>query len=220
MLILIVEDEPRIASFLKKGLSEEGYACAVAEDRASALALAAEPVDLLLLDLILPDGSGLDLLRALRADRPDLPVLILTARDDVRTKVAGLDMGADDYLTKPFAFEELLARIRALLRRNQASSTELRAGSMTLNLKERAVHTGASWVPLTVRESALLELLVRNANQVLTRTQILSNAWPYECEAESNVIDVYVRYLRRKVPWPEDVALETIRGAGYRLRVQ
>jgi DNA-binding response OmpR family regulator len=220
MLILIVEDEPRIASFLKKGLSEEGYACVVAQDRASAMALAAEPVDLLLLDLILPDGSGLDLLRALRADRPGLPVLILTARDDVRTKVAGLDMGADDYLTKPFAFEELLARIRALLRRNQASAAELRAGSLTLNLKERAVHTGSSWVPLTVRESALLELLVRNANQVLTRTQILSNAWPYECEAESNVIDVYVRYLRRKVPWPEDVALETVRGAGYRLRIQ
>ena len=220
MLILIVEDEPRIASFLKKGLTEEGYACVIAEDKASALTLAAEPVDLLLLDLILPDGSGLDLLRTLRADRPELPVLILTARDDVLTKVAGLDQGADDYLTKPFAFEELLARIRALLRRNQASASELRAGGMTLNLKERAVRTGGRWVPLTVRESALLELLVRNANQVLTRTQILSNAWPYESEAESNVIDVYVRYLRRKVPWPEDVALETVRGAGYRLRVR
>ena len=220
MLILIVEDEPRIASFLKKGLTEEGYACVVAEDKASAMALAAEPVDLLLLDLILPDGSGLDLLRTLRTGRPDLPVLILTARDDVHTKVAGLDQGADDYLTKPFAFEELLARIRALLRRNQASASELRAGGLTLNLKERAVRAGGTWVPLTVRESALLELLVRNANQVLTRTQILSNAWPYETEAESNVIDVYVRYLRRKVPWPQDVALETIRGAGYRLRVQ
>jgi len=220
VLILIAEDEPRIASFLRKGLVAEGYACVVAGDAETALTLSqAEPVDLVLLDLILPDRSGLDVLRVLRGRDPRLPVLILTAKDDVGSKVSGLDQGADDYLTKPFVFDELLARIRALVRRDQASAVELRAGGLVLDLKQRSARAGEDQAALTPRESALLELFVRHPNQVLSRTQITSNVWPYESESESNVVDVYVRYLRRKVPWPSDVCLETVRGAGYRLKV-
>lgn len=220
MLILIVEDELRIASFLQKGLQAEGYACVVAEDAESALTFAqAEPVDLVLLDLILPDRSGLDVLRSLRARDQRLPILVLTAKDDVHSKVSGLDQGADDYLTKPFVFDELLARVRALLRRDQASAVELRAGGLVLDLRQRSVRGTNSPVALTVRESALLELFIRHPNQVLSRAQITSNVWPYDTESESNVVDVYVRYLRRKVPWPSDVRLETMRGAGYRLKV-
>jgi DNA-binding response OmpR family regulator len=220
MLILIAEDEPRIASFLRKGLMAEGYACVVAGDAASALTLAkAEPVDLVLLDLILPDGSGLDVLRCLRGRDSRLPVLILTAKDDVGSKVTGLDHGADDYLTKPFVFDELLARIRALMRRDQARSVQLRAGPLALDLRERSVQCGPERVTLTLREFALLEFFVRHPNQVVTRAQISGSVWPYESESESNVVDVYVRYLRRKVPWPDEVNLETVRGAGYRLRL-
>jgi DNA-binding response OmpR family regulator len=220
MLILIAEDEPRIASFLRKGLMAEGYACVVAGDVASALTLAkAEPVDLVLLDLILPDGSGLEVLRCLRGRDSRLPVLILTAKDDVGSKVTGLDHGADDYLTKPFVFDELLARIRALMRRDQASSVQLRAGPLALDLRERSVQSGQERVTLTLREFALLEFFVRHPNQVVTRAQISGSVWPYESESESNVVDVYVRYLRRKVPWPAEVCLETVRGAGYRLRL-
>jgi DNA-binding response OmpR family regulator len=221
MLILIIEDEPRIASFLRKGLVAEGYACVVAGDGETAIMLSqAEPIDLVLLDLILPDRSGLDVLRTLRARDPRLPVLILTAKDDVGSKVSGLDQGADDYLTKPFVFDELLARIRALVRRDQASAVELRAGGLVLDVKERSARAPAGQAAtLTPRESALLELFVRHPNQVLSRTQITSSVWPYESESESNVVDVYVRYLRRKVPWPSNVCLETVRGAGYRLRV-
>jgi DNA-binding response OmpR family regulator len=220
VLILVVEDEARIASFLRKGLDAEGYAVAVAGDAESALVLAAaESVDLVLLDLILPDRSGLDVLRALRARDPRLPILVLTAKDDVGSKVTGLDQGADDYLTKPFVFEELLARIRALVRRDQASAVELRAGGLVLDLRGRRVTCGDRDVELTVRKSALMELFVRHPNQVLTRAQISDTAWRYESGTESNVVDVYVGYLRRKVPWPDGVALETVRGAGYRLRV-
>jgi DNA-binding response OmpR family regulator len=220
VLILVAEDEPRIASFLRKGLAAEGYACVVAGDAETALTLArAEPVDLVLLDLILPDRSGLDVLRVLRARDPRLPILVLTAKDDVHSKVTGLDEGADDYLTKPFAFDELLARIRALLRRDQASAILLRAGALELDLKERSARSPRGQAELTVRESALLEVFVRHPNQVLSRTQITSTVWPYEFDLESNVVDVYVGYLRRKVPWPPDVGLETVRGAGYRLKV-
>src|SRR5438270_9527008 len=157
MLILIAEDEPRIASFLRKGLMAEGYACVVAGDAASALTLAkAEPVDLVLLDLILPDASGLEVLRCLRGRDSRLPILVLTAKDDVGSKVTGLDQGADDYLTKPFVFDELLARIRALIRRDQASAVELRAGRLVLDLRQRSAGDGPDSVALTVRESALL----------------------------------------------------------------
>jgi DNA-binding response OmpR family regulator len=219
-LILVAEDEPLIASFLCTGLTDEGYACVAAGDAETALALArTEPVDLVLLDLILPDRSGLDVLRVLRERNRRLPVLILTAKDDVYSKVSGLDQGADDYLTKPFVFEELLARIRALLRRDHASANELRAGGLVLDLKERSARGPDGEAALSERESALLEAFVRHPNQVLTRAQIASSIWRREFDLETNVVDVYVGYLRRKVPWPPDVVLETVRGAGYRLKV-
>jgi DNA-binding response OmpR family regulator len=220
VLILVAEDEPLIASFLRTGLTDEGYACVLAGDAETALALArTEPVDLVLLDLILPDRSGLDVLRVLRERSRRLPVLILTAKDDVYSKVSGLDQGADDYLTKPFVFEELLARIRALLRRDHASANELRAGGLVLDLKERSARGPGGEAALSERESALLEAFLRHPNQILTRAQITSSIWRREFDLETNVVDVYVGYLRRKVPWPPDVVLETVRGAGYRLKV-
>jgi len=211
VLILLVEDEERIAAFVSKGLQAEGYSCVRARDSGEALALArTEPIDLVVLDLVLPDGSGLDVLTALRGFKAGLPVLILTALDDVSSRVRGLDAGADDYLGKPFDFDELLARIRALLRRDQASGVELR---------EHAASSTSGRADLTVRESALLEYFLRHPNHVVTRTQISSGVWPYDSFSDSNVVDVYVGYLRRKVPWPADVRIETVRGAGYRLRV-
>jgi DNA-binding response OmpR family regulator len=220
VLILVAEDEPLIASFLRRGLTDEGYACVVADDAETALALArTEPVDLVLLDLILPDRSGLDVLRVLRERDPRLPVLIVTAKDDIESKVTGLDQGADDYVTKPFAFDELLARIRALLRRDLASATVLRAGDLVLDIRQRSARGPGGEAPLSLRESALLEAFVRHPNQVLTRAQLMSSIWRYEFDMDSKVVDVYVGYLRRKVPWPSDVALETVRGAGYRLKV-
>ena len=220
VLILVAEDEPDIASFLRKGLTAEGYLCVVAGDAETALSAArTRPVDLVLLDLILPDRSGLDVLRVLRARDPRLPVLILTAREDVDTKIMGLDQGADDYLTKPFAFDELLARIRALLRREQASSNVVRVGALALDLRERIARGPDGQATLSMRETALLEVFFRHPNQILSRAQITSAVWPQGFDIETNVVDVYIGYLRRKVPWPSDVGLETIRGAGYRLKV-
>jgi len=220
VLILVAEDEPRISSFLHRGLTAEGYECVVAEDAESALAaVEANPVDLVLLDLLLPDRSGLDVLRALRARDPRLPVLILTALEGVDSKVSGLDLGADDYLTKPFAFEELLARIRALLRRERASAVVLRAGELVLDLKERSARGPGGQAALSMREFDLLEVFVRHPNEILSRARITSTIWPRGFDMESNVVDVYVGYLRRKVPWPPDVLLETVRGAGYRLKI-
>jgi DNA-binding response OmpR family regulator len=220
VLILVAEDEPRISSFLRRGLTAEGYECIVAEDAESALAAAqANPVDLVLLDLLLPDRSGLDVLRALRARDPRLPVLILTALEGIDSKVHGLDQGADDYLTKPFEFEELLARIRALLRRERASEIVLRAGELVLDLKERCARGPGGQAALSMREFDMLEVFVRHPNEVLSRARITSSIWPHGFDMESNVVDVYVGYLRRKVPWPPDVLLETVRGAGYRLKV-
>ncbi len=220
MLILLVEDEERIAAFVTKGLQAEGYSWVRARDGGEALALAGtEPIDLVVLDLVLPDGSGLDVLTALRRTKAGLPVMILTALDDVSSRVRGLNAGADDYLGKPFDFDELLARIRALLRRDQASAVELRAGTLRLDLLEHSASSAGGRVDLTVRESALLEYLLRHPNHVVTRGQISSGVWPYDSISDSNVVDVYVGYLRRKVPWPADVRIETVRGAGYRLRV-
>src|SRR6266705_3418984 len=220
MLILHVEDEERIATFVSKGLHAEGYSCVRARDGAQALTLArSESIDLVELDLVLPDGSALDVLTALRGFKACLHVLILTALDDVSSRVRGLNAGADDYLGKPFDFDELLARIRALLRRDQASAVELRAGTLRLDLLEHSASSAGGRVDLTVRESALLEYLLRHPNHVVTRAQISSGVWPYDSISDSNVVDVYVGYLRRKVPWPADVRIETVRGAGYRLRV-
>jgi two-component system, OmpR family, copper resistance phosphate regulon response regulator CusR len=213
--ILIAEDEARIAAFLDKGLRANGFATAVAADGDTALALAhSGEFDLLILDLGLPGRDGLDVLRSLRQGSQDLPVVILTARDGVDDTVAGLDGGADDYVTKPFSFDELLARVRARLRSGrQPEQMQLEGGAVTLNLRTRQAHIGARTIELTAREFALLEVFMRHQGQVLSREQLLSHVWGYDYDPGSNVVDVYVRYLRQKLG-PEQIA--TVRGMGYR----
>jgi DNA-binding response OmpR family regulator len=215
--VLIVEDEPRLASFLEKGLRSAGLTTTVADDGVKGAALARDrDFDLVLLDVGLPGQDGFAVLRSVRARGERLPVIMLTARDEVDDTVTGLDAGADDYVTKPFVFEELLARVRARLRtedRTEASS--LRAGAVELDFRRRvALHEGRE-VELTAREFTMLETFLRHAGQVLSREQLLSHVWGYDFDPGSNVVDVYVRYLRRKLG--TDV-IETVRGMGYRLR--
>jgi two-component system, OmpR family, copper resistance phosphate regulon response regulator CusR len=214
--ILIAEDEPRIAAFVEKGLRANGFATAVVEDGASALAKARSgEFDLLVLDIGLPLMDGFAVLRALRVDRVPIPVIILTARDGVRDTVAGLEGGADDYMPKPFRFEELLARVR--LRLSGARSTEttmLRCGDLSLDLRTRRARADGRTVDLSAREFALAETFLRHPGQVLSREQLLSNVWGYDFDPGSNVVDVYVRYLRRKLG---ATRIETVRGMGYRL---
>lgn len=219
MNLLIVEDERRVASFLERGLRAEGYAVTVARDgdRAARLAVG-EPFSLVILDLRLPGKDGLAVLREIRAAKPTLPVLILTARDDLPSKVEGLNAGADDYLTKPFAFEELVARIRAHLRRQEERADVLRGGDVQLDLHTHRVERGGVEISLTPREFALLELFLRHPDQVLTRAQILGHVWGYDVDLSSNVVDVYVRYLREKLDLPgAQPFIETVRGVGYRI---
>ncbi|HVC24806.1 MAG TPA: response regulator transcription factor [Acidimicrobiales bacterium] len=222
MRILVVEDDERIASFLVKGLRAEGYAAIVVGDGADAehlLLRAAEPFDLVLLDLGLPGLSGEDVLRNLRRRDAALPVVILTARAEVGEKVHGLDLGANDYVTKPFAFEELLARVRAAVRSStQPTASELAVGDLRLDLFTKVAQRGGRRIDLAPREWALLELFMRHPTHVLTRARILSEVWEYDFDPGSNVVDVYVGYLRRKLNRPGlDPMLKTVRGAGYRL---
>jgi two-component system, OmpR family, response regulator len=216
--LLVVEDEARIASFLLKGLRAHGYAVQVAHTGRDGLRLADDlHPDGVILDLGLPDIDGIDVLRQLRRRHPALPVLVLTARDQVRDKVEGLDLGADDYLTKPFAFDELLARLRARLRpRDAVEAGVLRAGEVALDLHTRRARVGDREFDLTAREFALLETFLRHPGQVLSREQVLSQVWGMDFDPESNVVDVYVRYLRRKLG---EGVIETVRGMGYRLVV-
>ncbi len=221
MRLLVVEDEHRLAEVLRQGLTEQGYAVDVAHDGEAGLGLAElEPYDLLILDVMLPGLDGLALCQRLRAGGRHLPVLLLTARDAVDDRVAGLDSGADDYLSKPFAFRELLARVRALLRREGRSREPvLRAGDLTLDPATREVRRGGRAIELTSKEYAVLEYLLHHPNRVLTRTQIAEHVWDYDFVAMSNVIDVYIRSLRRKLD--DDGAtrlLHTVRGTGYQLR--
>lgn len=218
MQLLIVEDEKRVASFLERGLRAEGYLLTVAGDGEQAVDLATTvPFDLVILDLRLPKKDGLEALREIRKAKPALPVLILTARDDVPSKVEGLNAGADDYLTKPFAFEELVARIRANLRRQEERADVLRVGDVELNLRTRRAECYGADIPLTSREFALLEYFLRHPAQVLSRAQILNHVWGYNFDPESNVVDVYVRYLRTKLSRAGAPHLiETVRGVGYR----
>jgi len=219
--ILVVEDEHKLAGVLKRGLEEHGYAVDLAYDGEAGLAMAeVEPYDLVVLDGMLPKLDGLEVCRRLRADRRNVPVLMLTARDAVDDRVAGLDAGADDYLTKPFAFRELLARARALLRRDTLSKDPvLRVGDLEVNTVSHEVRRAGQPVDLTTKEYALLEYFVRNPNRVLTRTQIAEHVWDYNFVAMSNIVDVYVRYLRRKLgDTPQRPILRTIRGSGYQLR--
>ena len=214
--ILIIEDESRIASFLLKGLGAEGHVATVVGTGAQALAHArAQDIDLMLLDLGLPDIDGHDVLVAVRQFDRHTPVIVLTARDDVTDTVAALDAGADDYLSKPFAFDELLARIRVSLRDvNTPETTVVRSGDLELDLRTRRIRCDGREIELTAREFALAEVFLRHPGQVLSREQLLSNVWGYDYDPESNVVDVYVGYLRRKVG-QERIA--TVRGMGYRL---
>ncbi|MFI6576847.1 response regulator transcription factor [Nocardiopsis sp. NPDC050513] len=215
--VLIVEDEERIASFVRKGLAASGFATTVVGTGSQAVDYAVTGgFDLMLLDLGLPDTDGFDVLRRVRALGVDVPVVILTARDSVRDTVTGLEIGADDYVTKPFSFEELLARVRLRLRSERpADTTVLRAGGLALDLRTRRVDVGGTPTDLTGREFALLELLMRHPDQVLSRQQMLSHVWGYDHDPGSNVVDVFVRALRRKVGADRIV---TVRGMGYRLR--
>jgi DNA-binding response OmpR family regulator len=222
MRILVVEDERKVASFIRQGLEEEGYAVDVAPDGATAvdLALGGTPYDLVVLDVMLPKRDGFAVLRDLRQHRMTAPVLMLTARDRVPDRVTGLDLGADDYLTKPFVFDEFLARVRALLRRATAQRTPtLQLADLRLDPATRQVTRGARTITLTAREYALLEYFLRNAGRVLTRPMLAEHVWGVDFDPESNVIDVYVGYLRRKVDLPgEPRLLHTTRGAGYVMR--
>jgi DNA-binding response OmpR family regulator len=223
MHVLIVEDDPRIASFLNKGLRAEGYVTSVAtnavEANTYAEAMAAD-LNLVLLDLGLPDGSGTGVLQRLRQRQSDVPVIILTARSDVSDKVRGLDLGANDYVTKPFVFEELLARVRAALRTSaQPTTTELVVGDLRLDLLTKVGWRAGQRIELAPREWALLELFMRSPTHVLTRQRILNQVWEYGFDAGSNVVDVYVGYLRRKLNRAGlEPLLHTVRGAGYRLQ--
>ena len=220
MRILLVEDEPAIVSFVQQGLTEAGYAVDVAGDGREGLAHAqVVDYDVLVLDIMLPKMSGLELLRELRRQGDKTPTLMLTARDTVDDRVQGLDAGADDYLVKPFAFPELLARVRALLRRPPLQSgTVLQVGDLQMDTSLREVRRSGRFIDLTPREYAVLEYLMRHPDQVLTRTQIGEHVWNLDFYHESNVIDVYIGYLRRKLEAEGETPLiHTIRGVGYRI---
>lgn len=219
MRILIIEDESAIAKVLDRGLRAHGHQVLIAERGEEGLILAGdESVDLVILDIALPGLNGHQVLERIRADRPRLPVLMLTARDDLKNKVDALNAGADDYLTKPFAFEELLARIRAVTRRaDQPESAQIVAGKVRLDMLAQRAWRGEELIELSRREFSLLEYFMRHPHQVLSRQQILSAVWEYDFDPESNIVDVYVLYLRNKIDEPGEPSLiTTVRGAGYR----
>lgn len=222
--VLIVDDESEILGYLKRGLTFEGFRVSSAADGETALAIAArDRPDVVILDVMLPGMDGLAVCEHLRREDPHLPILMLTARDTVPDRVAGLESGADDYLVKPFAFIELLARIRALLRRSVRRQEEvrpLRYADLVLDPRARTVERAGRPVELTTREFDLLELFLRHPNQVLTRDVILENIWGYQDDIpESNIVDVYVRYLRQKLEAGGGTRLlQTVRGVGYVLR--
>lgn len=218
--ILIIEDDEAILKFLRRGLAYEGYQVDTATDGQSGLALARDtPPDLVVLDLMLPGIDGLEVARRLRAGG-SVPILILTAKDAVDDRVQGLDMGADDYMVKPFNLDELLARIRALLRRSQPSRPQaLRFADLTLDTGTRQAYRGERTITLTAKEYELLELFMRHPRQVLTRDMIFDRVWGYDFGGESNIIEVYMRYLRQKLEVNEEPRLlHTVRGMGYVLR--
>ncbi|MFO7783772.1 MAG: winged helix-turn-helix domain-containing protein [Thermodesulfobacteriota bacterium] len=223
MRILVVEDENKVAGFIRRGLEEEGYAVDVAGDGESGLAMALDGVhDLVLLDVHLPGMNGFSVLRELRGRKVTTPVLLLTVRATIEDKVLGLDSGADDYLTKPFAFQELLARVRALLRRrSEDRSALLQVADLTLDPARRIAHRGGETIELTTKEFALLEYFMRNRDRVLTRTMIAEHVWDYDFDSMTNVIDVYVNYLRKKIDkGRERKLIHTVRGSGYMMKLE
>ena len=220
MRILVVEDDARVASFIRRGLREEQYTVDVAKDGEEGLFLAQTgEYDLVVLDLLLPGRSGLDVLRAVRAERMTVPILILTAKDEMEDKVKGLNAGADDYLTKPFGFDELLARARALLRRRgDMIPSVLRVADLELDTLRHRATRGGRELDLTNREYALLEFLMRHPDRVVTRTMLAEHVWEHDFDPISNVIDVHIARLRNKIDdGVSPKLLQTIRGQGYRL---
>jgi len=221
MRILVIEDERRLCNIIKRGLLEEGYAVDTAYDGEDGEYLAeTTPYDLVILDIMLPKKDGIEVCQELRLKRVNMPILMLTARDTVEDRVKGLDAGADDYLVKPFAFNELLARVRALLRREGLSkSPRLQVGGLVMDTLTREAWRGQRKIELTSKEYVILEYFMRHPNMVITRTMLEEHAWDYEFDSMSNLIDVYIRRLRRKIDERGQASLiQTVRGAGYRLR--
>ncbi len=222
MRLLLVEDDPRVARLVERGLAEAGHAVEVAHDGVAALALAeGGGYDLIVLDVLLPELDGLAVCRRLREQGMRTPILMLTARDAVPDRVRGLDAGADDYLVKPFALEELQARVRALGRRagDGLDDELLRVGDLTLDVARHEVRRAEQWIELTAKEFGLLEYLMRNAGRVLTKAQITDQVWGYDSEATSNVVEIYVHYLRDKVDRGfARPLIRTVRGVGYTLK--
>ena len=218
MRILVVEDEKKVGSFIKKGLEEENYAVDIAYDGEEGLTLAQiNEYDLILLDIMLPRLDGMEVLRQIRRNGSNVPILMLTAKDSVGDIVSGLDGGSDDYLTKPFSFDELVARVRALLRRKAKEKTDLlTVGDLSLSTSTHRVKRGGREIELTAKEYALLEYFMRNPNRVLTRVLITEHVWDYHFDPSTNVVDVYVNYLRKKIDQGfEKKLIHTIRGSGY-----
>ena len=223
MRILVVEDEKKVASFIRQGLGEEGYAVDVAADGEEVLPMALDGVfDLIILDIGLPKINGLQVLQELRRRKITTPILLLTVRATIEDKVLGLDAGADDYLTKPFAFQELVARVRALLRRRAEGGTAvLQLADLTLDPARHTAFRGGRKIDLTAKEFALLEYFMLNAGRVLTRTMMIEHVWNYDFDTETNVVDVYVNYLRKKIDQDRNLKLiHTIRGVGYVMKVE
>jgi heavy metal response regulator len=221
MRILVVEDEKKVASFIKKGLEEEHYAVDLAYDGEEGLFLSENnDYDMVILDVMLPKKSGIDVVKELRGANVDVPVIMLTAKDSINDRVLGLDSGCDDYLTKPFVFDELLARMRALLRRGTKEKTaQLKVADLVIDLPTHKVMRGTKEMELTSKEYALLTYFVRNKGRILTRTNISEHVWDYNFDSFTNVIDVYVNYLRNKIDKGfEKKLIHTVRGVGYTLK--
>jgi len=220
MKILVVEDERKIATFVQRGLKESGFVVDVVHRGDEALEIILEQAfDAVVLDIMLPGRDGLSILRVLRERDNSVPVLILTARGEISEKVEGLNLGADDYLAKPFSIDELVARLRALIRRNSGESLiRYRVDDLSLDLATRAVRRGSRRIELTAREFSVLECLMRSPGRVFTRTQLCQQVWEYHFEPETNLVDVYIQRLRRKVDDGEPLKLiQTVRGVGYRI---
>lgn len=222
MKVLVVEDELNILTYLKKGLTEAGYKVDVCEDGKEAVYMASiNSYDLILLDVMIPKMNGIEVCKALRKERNSAYIVLLSAKGDIGDKVAGLDAGADDYVTKPFAFAELLARLRAVLRRNSDDKESIIAAKdLTVNLLNREIRRGDKLIELTLKEFSLLEYFLRNKNLVLTRTMIAEKVWNIDFLTDTNVVDVYINHLRKKIDKDfDDKLIHTVRGVGYILRV-
>ncbi len=221
MRILVIEDERKVASFIKRGLEEERYIVETAADGEQGLALAMDnPFDAIVLDVMLPKMDGYEVLKALRDEGNATPVLMLTARGSTEDRVQGLDLGADDYLTKPFHFEELAARLRSILRRSTTEkTTRLQCGDLTLDLVTHFAYRDEKEIELTTKEYALLEYLMRNKERILSRSMIMQHVWKHNFDPESNIIDVYIKRLRQKIEKPDQPQMvQSVRGVGYRMR--